>query len=159
MQEMSIPKTGRSRQSARQAGPKFERTIADYLSAHFDGPGERTIDRQVKMGSKDLGDIRGVKTLSGGRVVVECKEYGGKFQVGPWLTEAEVERGNADAVAGVVIAKRRGVADPAEQVVFMTVRDLVALIGLERPDLHGVEHAAEVIQLPVGLDAFGGDVA
>jgi hypothetical protein len=43
-----------------------------------------------------------------------------------------VERVNDGALAGVVVAKRRGVTDPDEQIVLMTVRDLVALITGQR---------------------------
>src|SRR5690606_39737115 len=42
--------------------------------------------------------------LRGGRVAVECKDYGGKLQAAQWLREAETERGNDDAVAGLVVA-------------------------------------------------------
>lgn len=110
-------------------GSAFERLIADCLALHID---ER-IDRRVKTGAKDRGDIAGVRHM-GGRLVIETKNYGGRYLVGPWLGEAEIERGHDDALAGLVIAKRRGIADPLEQVVFMTVRDLVALLSGSRPD-------------------------
>lgn len=119
----------RSRSSAKAAGSRFERSIADCLAELVDD----RIDRRVKTGAKDRGDIAGVRHM-GGRVVLECKDYGGRFQVGPWLNEAEVERGNDDALAGLVVAKRRGTTDPLEQVVFMTVRDLAALLTGERVD-------------------------
>ena len=51
-----------------------------------------------------------------------------------WLKEAEVERGNDDALMGCVVAKRKGTTDPAEQIVLMTVRDLVALLTAHRPE-------------------------
>lgn len=119
---------GRSRASAKAAGSRFERTIADYLAEHVDD----RIDRRVKTGSKDRGDIGGVRHL-GQRLVLEAKDYGGRFNVGPWLGEAEVERGNDDAGVGLVVAKRRGTAQPGEQVVMMTLADLVSLITGERP--------------------------
>lgn len=118
----------RSRASAKAAGSRFERSIADALAATIDD----RIDRRVKTGAADKGDIGGLRHM-GQRVTVETKDYGGRYLVGPWLTEAEIERGNDDGLAGVVIAKRRGIGDPLEQVVFMTVRDLVALIKGERP--------------------------
>jgi|SRR5690554_545833 len=118
----------RSRASAKQAGASFERKIADCLAEHVDD----RIDRRVKTGAKDKGDIAGLRHM-GGRVVIEAKDYGGRFLVGPWLNEAELERGNDDALAGLVAAKRRGTTDPLEQVVFMTMRDLVALLTGERP--------------------------
>ncbi len=117
----------RSRASAKQAGARFERLIADHLRDTIDD----RIDRRVKTGAKDRGDIGGLRHM-GGRVVVEVKDYGGRLLVGPWLTEAEVERGNDDALAGIVIAKRRSYSNPADQTVLLTVRDLVALLTGER---------------------------
>ena len=67
-------------------------------------------------------------------MVVECKDRGGIVEIGVWLAEAEIERGNDDAEIGVVVAKRRGKAHPGDQVVLMTLRDLVALLTGERPD-------------------------
>lgn len=120
----------RSRQSARQAGARFERSIADSLAEHFDD----RIDRRVKTGGKDKGDIAGVR-VHDRRVVIETKDYGGRFQVGTWLDEAETERIHDDnALAGLVIAKRVRHTDPLDQVVFMTVRDLIALLTGKRVD-------------------------
>jgi hypothetical protein len=118
----------RTNASARAAGARFERVIADALARHVDD----RIDRRVKTGAKDKGDIGGLRHM-GQRVVVEIKDYGGRFLLGPWLREVDIERGNDDAAAGVVVIKRRGVSDPLEQVVAMTVRDFVALLTGERP--------------------------
>lgn len=127
---MTIPlsRPRRSRASAKQAGTRHERSIADCLARHVDD----RVDRRVKTGAKDRGDIAGLR-VRGERVVLECKDYGGQFKVGPWLTEAEIERGNDDALAAAVVAKRRGMSDPLDQVVFMTVADLIALINGARP--------------------------
>lgn len=115
---------GRSRASAKAAGSRFNREVADHLAAKIDD----RIDRRVTTGAKDKGDISGVR-LHGQRVVVECKDYGGRLEVGTWLKEAEVERQNdGDALAGLVVAKRRGTTNPDDQIVLMTLRDLVALM-------------------------------
>ena len=53
--------------------------------------------------------------------------------LGSWLTEAETERGNDDALAAVVAHKRHGRGDPGEQLVTLTLRDLAALITGTRP--------------------------
>lgn len=120
---------GRSRASAKAAGSRFEREIADAL-AHFV---DDRIDRRVKTGAADKGDIAGIRH-HGHRVVIEAKNYGGQFKVGPWLDEAESERIHDDAQVGLVVAKRRGITDPLQQVVFMTVSDLIALLTEgERP--------------------------
>src|SRR5690606_42114542 len=95
------------RASAKAAGSRFEREIADYLTMTVDD----RIDRKVKTGAKDTGDIGGVRlspALRGGRVAIECKDYGGKLQAAQWLREADTERGNDEAVVGHVDTKRRG---------------------------------------------------
>ncbi|WP_425837041.1 putative PDDEXK endonuclease [Microbacterium sp. PA5] len=114
----------RSRATAKKAGASFERLIADHLADVVDD----RIDRRVKTGAADKGDIGGVRTPDGRRVVIECKNYSGRFEVGAWLNEANNERLNDGAAVGLVVAKRRGTTNPAEQVVFMTVRDLTALL-------------------------------
>lgn len=119
----------RSRQSAKSAGSQHERSTADYLQAHV----SRFIDKMPKYGARDRGDILNVETFNELPVAVECKEYGGRLLVGTWLAEAETERGHLGAIAGLVIAKRRGTTDPGEQIVLMTTRDLVALLTGKRP--------------------------
>lgn len=115
----------RSRASAKAAGTRFETAIANALAAALD---DDRIERRARNGSKDRGDIGGVRVIGGGRLVIETKDYGGRFQIGPWLTEAETERGNDDATAAIVVAKRRGHGDPLDQVVICTMRDLVAIL-------------------------------
>lgn len=114
----------RSRATAKQAGASFERLTADGLAERL---GDDRIDRRVKTGAKDKGDIAGVRA-HGQRVVIETKDYGGRLEPAQWTREAEVERVNDDALAGVVVAKRRGTRDPGQQWVLMTVDELVALI-------------------------------
>lgn len=121
----------RSRASAKAAGTRHESSIANYLAEQLN---DDRIERRAKTGAKDRGDIGGVRAPGGGRLVLECKDYGGRLQAGPWLGEAEVERGNDGALAGLVVAKRRGVADPGSQFVLMTVRDLVAILSGNRPE-------------------------
>lgn len=118
----------RNRASAKTAGTRFETAIVDYLAVHVSD----LIERRRLNGSKDRGDISGVRHM-GGRVVVECKDYAGRYLLGPWLRDVNIARGNDDAAVGVVVIKRRGVSDPGEQVVAMTMRDLVALLTGERP--------------------------
>lgn len=120
---------GRTRASAKAAGAKFERTIADFLAETVDD----RVDRRVKTGQNDKGDIAALRTRDNDRVVVECKDYAGRLEAATWVKEAETERVNDDALVGVVVAKRRGVSDPGQQYVLMTVNDLVALLTGERP--------------------------
>ncbi len=116
---------GRSNKSAKSAGASFERSISDHMSKAL---GNDAIDRQVKTGSKDIGDIRGV-CLNGKPVVVECKEYRGEHHLPQWYREAEAERVNKGAAYGVVVWKRRGTADPAEQHVSMTLGTFEAILA------------------------------
>jgi hypothetical protein len=120
----------RNRASAKKAGSSFERLIADYLKIALN---DTRIDRKVRTGAKDTGDIANVKTIQGGDVTLELKDYGGQFKVTEWLKEAEVERINSRAEIGVVIAKRRGVTSPDKQVAFMTVETLAYLLGGTAP--------------------------
>lgn len=106
----------------------MERIIADCLAEHVDD----RIDRRVKTGAKDKGDIGGLRHM-GERVVIECKDVA-TMSLGTWVAEAEVERGNDDAVAGIVVHKRRGHAQALDQYVTMTLRDLIALLTGTRPD-------------------------
>jgi len=108
-------------------GSAFERLIADCLATHVDD----RIDRRAKTGAKDKGDIGGLRHM-GGRVVVECKNVT-KLALGSWVEEADVERGHDDAIAGLVVHKRRGHGDPLDQYVTGTVRDLIGLLVGERP--------------------------
>lgn len=123
----------RNRASAKQAGARFERLIADALAEHVDD----RIDRRVKTGNKDRGDIGGLRTYlhreSGHRIIAECKDVT-RLALSGWVDEAELERGNDDALAGFVIHKRRGHGDPLDQYVTCTLRDLVALLTGERVD-------------------------
>jgi hypothetical protein len=118
----------RTRASAKAAGTRHETNIVTYLAAHVDD----RIERRRQTGAKDRGDIAGWR-YAGRRIVAELKDYGGRFHVGPWLNEADLERRNDDAHVGLVIAKRRGTTDPGDQVVLITLRDLVALLTGERP--------------------------
>lgn len=120
----------RSRQSAKNAGQKFERLIADHLRVALDN---EFIDIRPKNGRNDRGDIGGVRH-HGEAIVLELKDYGGSMLPGTWVKEAEVERGNDDALIGAVVIKRKGTARPGDQFVLMTVDDLTALLTGERPD-------------------------
>ena len=119
----------RSRKSAKQAGATFEREIANSLSEHV----SEFIDRKVRTGAKDQGDVANLRSAHDLKVTVEAKNYGGRFEVGAWLKEAEEERQNAGDDLGIVIAKRRGTTDPLDQVCFMDVRTLIGLVTGDRP--------------------------
>ena len=111
----------------KQKGTRLERQTADYLAAQLN---DDRIDRMPLHGKGDRGDIAGVRTVLGERLVIECKNHN-RLELAQWVKEAEVERGNADAHASAVVHKRRGKGDPADQYVTMTLRDLAVLLGAQ----------------------------
>ncbi|MGJ4076252.1 hypothetical protein ACN4BX_04125 [Corynebacterium macclintockiae] len=113
----------RTRQTAKKAGAAFERLIADYLAATVDD----RIDRRVKTGAHDRGDITGVRTPWNDRVVIECKNTT-RMNLGSWLNEAETERINDGAYIGVVAHKRHGKGAPQDQLVTMTLENFAKLL-------------------------------
>lgn len=108
----------RSRASAKTAGSTFERQVADYLAETVDD----RIDRRVKTGSADKGDIGGVR-FGPHRVVLELKNHT-RLNLPGWYAEATREAQNDGAPLGLVIHKRHGSADPALQWASGTLGDL-----------------------------------
>lgn len=119
----------RTRASAKKAGSSFETLIADYLREHV----ADHIERRARNGAKDRGDISGVR-CHGKRVVIEAKNCA-TVSLAAWAAEAEIERLNDDAVAGVIAHKRHGKAAAGEQWITCTVDDFIALLTGFRPDL------------------------
>ena len=120
----------RSRRTAREAGTKFERLIADWLKLRL---ANDNIDRRPKNGRNDRGDIGQVRTALGGRVVIETKDVN-RHNLSGWLEEAEIEAGNDDALVGVVVFKKKGVTDPGAQYVLMSTESLARLLVGGAPD-------------------------
>ena len=112
----------RTRSSAKAAGARFEREVADYLATTVDD----RIDRRVKTGAADKGDIGGVR-VKGSRIVLEAKNHA-RLDLAGWYAEAERERDNDGAALGVICHKRRGVAKPERQWVTMSLADFAWLI-------------------------------
>ncbi|MFC9892131.1 hypothetical protein ACFVMC_00415 [Nocardia sp. NPDC127579] len=120
----------RSRASARAAGTRHETAVARYLAEALD---DDRIERRARTGARDRGDIAGVRAPGGGRIVIECKNVT-RLDLAGWAAEAEIERGNDDALAAVVVHKRHGVSEPGDQWVTLTLRDLAALLVGHRPE-------------------------
>lgn len=139
----------RNRMSSRKAGTTFERSIADHLAQHVDD----RIDRRVKTGAKDRGDIGGLRVF-GHRVVIEAKNVV-KMSLGTWWAEAVIECGNDDALAALVIHKRHGKGQPGEQWVTTTLDDFIALVTGSRPSLtHEAAVAASSVNNPEASDVL-----
>jgi len=113
-----------TRKSAKAKGTAMENLVAEFLAFRL---ADDRIERRTKNGSKDRGDITGVKTITGGRVVIEVKNTS-RDSLPQWIREAEIERGNDDAVVGVVAHKKRGSANPADQFVSMTLEMFARLL-------------------------------
>ena len=115
----------RSRTTAKQAGTRFETQHVTWLAERLN---DDRIERRRLSGTHDRGDVTGVRTITGARVVIEAKDWGGQIKVGPWLNEAAVEAANDDAPIGVVVFKRRGIGDPSQQGVLMTTETFARLL-------------------------------
>ena len=114
----------RTRKTAKQAGAKFEKLVADFLAENLDD----RIERRVLGGAKDRGDIANVRDSHNRRIVIEAKDYGGRLQPAQWLREAHQEALNDNAYAGIVIAKRKGTTNPADQYVLTDLATLTRLL-------------------------------
>lgn len=122
--------------SAKAKGRLMENAVVDYLNAAL---GVDTIERRRLTGTKDRGDISGVR-FNDRRVVLEVKNTA-SLNVTEHLREAHAEAVNDGALIGVVVQKRRGlgVADLAstgDQLVMMTLRDFALLLNGGFPLAH-----------------------
>lgn len=106
----------RSRTSAKAAGSNFERLIADWLAMNVDD----RIDRRVRSGAQDKGDLANVRAYDNRKITCELKNVT-RMDLPGWLREAETERQNAGDDLAVVIHKRFGNGKAGEQYVTMTV--------------------------------------
>jgi len=96
----------------------FERLTADYLNGRL--PWE--VDRRVKRGAKDRGDIGGIPGWA-----IECKNRK-RMALAEWVDEARLEAENAGADFCAVVHKRRGKGKAADQYVTMTLDTLARMI-------------------------------
>ncbi len=55
--------------------------MAGYLARVL---GDDRVERRARTGTKDRGDVGGVRCTGGGRVVLECKDYGGRLHPADW---------------------------------------------------------------------------
>lgn len=119
-------KPRRNLKSAKAAGAAHERAVAAYLAHEL---GDDRIEVRRGNGINDRGDVTGVKTIRGGRVVIEAKNYSSdRIQISKWLAEAETERGNDDAALGVVAVKMRGDGNSGNALICMTLETFARLL-------------------------------
>lgn len=116
-----------TRASAKKKGAAFERLVADYAMQALD---DDRIDRRTKNGNKDRGDVGGLRSPFGERIVVEVKNTA-HMDLGTWMKEVEVEKGNDDAPIGVIVHKRYryGESKVGGNFVTMTYDDFLRILG------------------------------
>ena len=119
----------RNRASAKKAGTAMETLVAKYLAEHLDD----RIERRRLSGSKDRGDLSGVRHM-GQRIAVEVKNTS-RINLAAWAQEAEIARGNDCAGVAMIVHKRHGKGQAADQWVTLTLGDFVALITGSRDHL------------------------
>jgi hypothetical protein len=108
---------------SKQKGTSFERLVADGLAEALD---DDRIDRAPLRGDGDRGDIAGVRAPFG-KLAIEVKNVA-RMDLAGWVAEAEVERGNADAIAGVVVHKAKGKGKFRDQYVTLRMSDFLAAV-------------------------------
>lgn len=102
----------------RQKGTLHETNVVAFLRDN----GFPYAERRALNGQFDKGDITGC-----GPLVFECKNHK-ELAFAEWLRETEVERVNANADFGIVVAKRRGVWDAGESYAVVTLDAMVRLL-------------------------------
>jgi hypothetical protein len=103
---------------AKAKGTSFESLVVAYLVDQ----GWLHAERRALTGTHDKGDITGT-----GPLVWECKNHK-TLSFSEWIEEAEVERVNASADFGVVVAKRRGRGQAGDQYAVMRLSEMVKLL-------------------------------
>ena len=99
-------------------GTAFETLIVNYLRDAYPN-----VERRTLSGIHDKGDIAGTNK----KLIWECKDHK-TLNFSGWLNEAEVERVNAGAEFGIVVAKRRGHGNAGSQYAVLTLEALVQLL-------------------------------
>lgn len=113
---------------SKQKGTAFETTLARYLSGVVGQP----VERRALKGTADDGDLH--LPVPGGRIVIEAKNHQ-RLELADWVDQALVEAGNADkrfpdVLGGVVVHKRRGKGQPADQYVTLTLATFLTILRL-----------------------------
>jgi hypothetical protein len=102
----------------RQKGTLHETNVVSFLRDN----GFPYAERRALHGALDKGDVTGT-----GPLVWECKNHK-ELALSEWLRETEVERVNANADFGIVVAKRRGVWDAGQSYAVVTLDAMVRLL-------------------------------
>lgn len=104
--------------ASKRKGSTFERAVVEYLADH----GFPQAERRVSNGTKDRGDVAGIKGW-----VLEVKNCA-RIDLAGFMAEAKAEAANAgvDRYAAVVKKRQHGVADAYAVVPFWLLAELLA---------------------------------
>lgn len=113
---------------SKRKGTAFETALAGYLTDVVGQP----VERRALKGTADDGDLH--LPTPGGRIVIEAKNHQ-RMELADWVAQADAEAGNADkrfpdVLGGVVVHKRRGKGQPADQYVTLTLDTLLNILHL-----------------------------
>jgi len=114
----------RNRASAKKAGTEFETLVTRFLAMWLR---DDRIERRAKNGRNDRGDVAGVRTARGARVVIECKNVS-TMSLKTWMNEAEIEAGNDDSLYPIVAHKAHGEGRAEKQWVTMRLETFARLL-------------------------------
>lgn len=114
-----------------EKGTGFESFMTQDLAESLD---DDRIERRAKCGTKDRGDVSGVR-FRGRRFVLEMKNCK-RMELAAWVDEAEVEAGNDDAPFFAVVHKRKGRGKADAQYVTMPWGVFKAMLALDPGVLH-----------------------
>lgn len=103
----------------RAKGTAAETAVVNYLRDEY---GFRRVERRALHGTNDKGDIAGIEN-----VVIEVKNCKA-ITLADWMKELTVEKKNADAEIGAVIAKKRGTTNAGEWYAILSVDDFLNLL-------------------------------
>jgi len=106
----------------KKKGSEYERTIVNYLrDCGF------TVDRTRAGWADDRGDIHGITNDAGKPFTFECKNHR-RDNLPGWIMELEREVVNAKGSIGVVVHKKHGTTNAAEQFASLPLSMLVQLL-------------------------------
>lgn len=106
----------RSRATAKRAGARFARIIADWFRAH----GHPYADKQPLTGAVDKGDVANVHHPDGQPIALELKDRA-TLALPQWWREAQQEAANLGTPYAAIIHKRSGKGQPEDQWVTLSV--------------------------------------
>lgn len=117
----------------RKKGTAFESAVVRWLQARLDDP---RIERRALHGTRDMGDVYGLRGQAMSQGIVECKAVAswGPALLADWQRQTEDERDNADADFALLVVRTPGCGEGRTEAfgrtrTFVQVRDLLVMYG------------------------------